>query len=313
MADSEFWRKLSAEFFASPDFRADGHYIIGSGRPWTWQLAGVGADYIRASFEALACRAASEIESSGITDLVTVWLERLRLGSYSFQFTGEAEEVPTGGTKGIHYQMGSIHGVCRASATLCKKLEADATQAEFEEKQRNNPKNWTQFRQRIEAFESMKEVRNAPPYRIPEAVVRNIIAEIDGIKPEEVTWKRIAFEIAGLGGPNRRHIEVVPTSPPESPPSPKGAESERSPSKQPHVEKPESVNVPAESVAAQIERLRDECRWTNEQLAEVAGLSTRQVARHVSGEATPYKRNIAAYERVFSKKLKKQVVISNKS
>jgi hypothetical protein len=158
----------------------------------------------------------------------------------------------------------------------------------------------------------MKEVRNAPPHRIPEAVIRNIIADIDGIKPEDVTRKRIAFEIAELGGPNRRHIEVVPTPPPESPPSPEGdesgAESEPGPVKQPQVEKLETA-----SIATQIQRLRDECRWTNEQLAEVAELSTRQVARHVSGEAMPYKRNIAAYERVFSNKLKRQIVISKKS
>jgi hypothetical protein len=73
------------------------------------------------------------------------------------------------------------------------------------------------------------------------------------------------------------------------------------------------TSKPTDTVAAQIERLRDECRWTNEELAEAAELSTRQVARHVSGEAMPYKRNIAAYERVFSKKLKRQIVVSKKS
>ena len=72
MADSAFWRDLAEKFLASPDFRADGHYVIGSGEPWTWQLAGVAAEYIRAAFEALARRAASEIAVAGSPDLLTV-------------------------------------------------------------------------------------------------------------------------------------------------------------------------------------------------------------------------------------------------
>src|ERR1700722_20218441 len=110
-------------------------------------------------------------------------------------------EVDDEGREGRQYVLGTINGLCEASATLCRILEKRAIQAEFEEKQRDDPKNWTAFRQRIEAFESIKEIRNEPPYQIPEAVVRSIIAEIDGVKPEDVTWKRIAFEIAGLGGP----------------------------------------------------------------------------------------------------------------
>jgi hypothetical protein len=72
MADSAFWRDLAEKFLALPDFRADGTYIIGSGAPWTWQLAGVAPEYLRRAFEALACRAASEIAGASSTDLFIV-------------------------------------------------------------------------------------------------------------------------------------------------------------------------------------------------------------------------------------------------
>jgi DNA-binding XRE family transcriptional regulator len=69
----------------------------------------------------------------------------------------------------------------------------------------------------------------------------------------------------------------------------------------------------APTLALQIAQLRDECRWTNEQLAEAADLSPRQVSRHTLGEAVPYKRTIAAYERIFSTQLQRKVVIEQKS
>jgi len=64
----------------------------------------------------------------------------------------------------------------------------------------------------------------------------------------------------------------------------------------------------AETTADQINRLRAECRWTIEDLAEKTGLGLRSVQRHIAG-STPYDRNITAYERAFSKQLKKQIVI----
>lgn len=319
MADSTFWRTLADQFRALPRqfamLRAERLSLVGSTEVGNWTLVGMPTHKMQ--FDTLARRAATEIPNPVSTDLLTAWLEALvKQGDAPFNHEITNTSKSLDGTVTAHV-MRILSGLPEHSANYCQMLESAAVQAEFEDKQRNDPKNWTQFRQRIEALESMKEVRNAPPYRISEAVVRNIIADIDGIKPEDVTWKRIAFEIAGLGGPNRRHIEVVPTPPPESPPTPEGeqsgAQSEPGPAKHPQVEKPEVMSVAAETVAAQIEKFRDECRWTNEQLAEAAELSTRQVARHVSGEAMPYKRNIAAYERVFSKKLKKQIVISKKS
>ncbi len=68
-----------------------------------------------------------------------------------------------------------------------------------------------------------------------------------------------------------------------------------------------------ETIASQIQRLRDECRWTIPALAEAADLSARQVARHLSGEFKPLARNISAYERAFSNHLKRKVVINKMS
>jgi hypothetical protein len=97
-------------------------------------------------------------------------------------------------------------------------LESAALQSEFEDKQRNDPRNWSQFRQQYEAFKSIKEVRNQPAEDIPEEFVRNAIARISGIKPEEVTRERIAFEVAGLV-PFYHNIKLIPSVPtPESPP-----------------------------------------------------------------------------------------------
>jgi hypothetical protein len=64
----------------------------------------------------------------------------------------------------------------------------------------------------------------------------------------------------------------------------------------------------AKSIAEQISRLRKECRWTIEELAEISGLGLRSVQRHIAGKL-PYDRTLTAYERVFSKHLKRQVVI----
>jgi len=314
MADSEFWRKLAAEFLASPDFSADGHYIIGSGDPWNWQLAGVAAGYISGAFEALARRGAAEIAGAGSPDLLTVWLEELRKGHYNFRMTDQAYDVRPDGTEGPHYLIGSIHGVCQASATFCKKLESEAIQAEFQAEQRNNPKNWNPFRQEFEALRSMRKIQDAPAERIPEDFARNAIARIYGIKPEEVTAEQIAFEVAALL-PSYPHIELIPSAPntvpiaaPETEHSYVGIDKNRGAHPIPPPVAP-SPSTPAETIAAQIQRLRLECKWTEEKLAEKTGFNVRTVRRHLSGDSIPHLGNVTVYEQAFSKALKKQVVM----
>jgi hypothetical protein len=141
MADSVFWRDLAAQFRALPYpdmLRAEGQYIVGSGSPWNWQLRGGPNEFTDSAFEALARRGASEIASAGATDLLVFWLEELRKGSFNFRSSSIATEINPDGTDGRQYLMGTIYAVCDASAILCKKLEADAVQAEFDEKHRRD-------------------------------------------------------------------------------------------------------------------------------------------------------------------------------
>jgi DNA-binding XRE family transcriptional regulator len=67
--------------------------------------------------------------------------------------------------------------------------------------------------------------------------------------------------------------------------------------------------APQESVADQLKRLREESRLTVEQLAERVGINMRTVQRHLADDSDPYARHLTAYERVFSKLLKHNVII----
>jgi hypothetical protein len=80
-----------------------------------------------------------------------------------------------------------------------------------------------------------------------------------------------------------------------------------------YLHKTAVIDSPSETIAHQLQRLREECRWTIEDLAAATGMSTRTVARHLSGVGIPYPKNIFAYERAFFKRLKKQVVINKMS
>jgi hypothetical protein len=70
-----------------------------------------------------------------------------------------------------------------------------------------------------------------------------------------------------------------------------------------------SVSSQADSVGAQINRLREECHLTEEELAEKIEMDIRSVQRHLTNETTPYARHLRVYERMFSNLLKRQVVI----
>jgi len=67
------------------------------------------------------------------------------------------------------------------------------------------------------------------------------------------------------------------------------------------------------TLGSQIQKLRDECRLTTEELAEEVKLDVRSVQRHLAGRTQPYARHLRAYEKSFSKLLNKQVVINNLS
>jgi len=66
----------------------------------------------------------------------------------------------------------------------------------------------------------------------------------------------------------------------------------------------------AETVAAQIDRLRQECHLSAEELAEEVEMDARSVRRHLAGDTVPHPRGLRVYQKVFSKLLNRQVVIS---
>jgi hypothetical protein len=317
MADSSFWRELAVQFQQIPGggmLRVDGHYVIGSGEAWTWQFAGGAGEWIRETFETLARRGAFESAPAGTTDLLVAWLEAIRKEHINFHSDLLGTEVDDEGREGRQYMLGTINAPCEASAILCRRLEARAIQAEFDAKQRNDPRNWSQFRQQFEAFKSMRKIHDAPAERIPEDFARNAIARMYGIKPEDVTAEQIAFEVAGLL-PAYPHIELIPSTPKEAPtPVPETEHSyvgiDQNRSSHPSSEPVAPPIAPGETIAAQLQRLRKECNWSADRLAEAVKFDPRTVTRHLSGETVPHLRNISAYERVFSKKLKRQVVIN---
>lgn len=77
----------------------------------------------------------------------------------------------------------------------------------------DDPKNWSPLRQRFEALRAINKIITGPRETISEAMVREALAEQYGIKPEEVTWKQIQFEVSGLL-PIYPAITVIPTNPP---------------------------------------------------------------------------------------------------
>lgn len=78
-----------------------------------------------------------------------------------------------------------------------------------------------------------------------------------------------------------------------------------------HAKKQPAPALPAvTSVARQIEALRVESDITQERVVELTGLSWRTVQRHEAGDTTPNKRQIFKYEQVYSKLLKRRIVIS---
>lgn len=304
MANPAFWRELAATFLQIPGHDlicAEGYYKIGSGESWTWRLSGSVNSFIQSTFESLATRGASEIAPAGTTDLFSAWLEAIRHERIHFRSD----------LQGSEFIGGNIYSVCEASATLCRILEKQAIQAAFEEKQRNDPKNWSQFRQQYEAFKSMREIVNGPAERIPEEWVRNAIARIQGIKPEDVTRKQIAFEVAGLLSSTKRHIELIPSTPTGTSPAPEAKPNDPSAkqAQNQHKTEPPVSHPLEETLPAQIHRLREECRWSVETLAGAVDLDLRTVTRHLSGKTKPHLRNISAYERAFSKALNRRVVI----
>jgi ribosome-binding protein aMBF1 (putative translation factor) len=73
---------------------------------------------------------------------------------------------------------------------------------------------------------------------------------------------------------------------------------------------PIPLSIDSESVGAQIDRLRERCRWDIETLAEKVNLDPSSVSRHIGNKASPQLKRLGAYERVFSNRLGENIVIN---
>jgi hypothetical protein len=151
------------------------------------------------ALETLAMRGASGIAVAGASDLLHIWLEELRKEGLSFQSSGQSNEVLSEAEYSESIYKGFTDGLCEASAIFCNRREAEAVQAEFEEKQRNNPKNWSPLRQNFEAFKEITKLVTGPRETIPEVLVRDVLARQYDVKPEKVTWQQIRMALADLG------------------------------------------------------------------------------------------------------------------
>jgi ribosome-binding protein aMBF1 (putative translation factor) len=72
---------------------------------------------------------------------------------------------------------------------------------------------------------------------------------------------------------------------------------------------PSTLAKKPDTLGSQINRLREECHLTEEELAEKIDIDIRSVQRHLAGETVPYARYLRRYETEFSKLLNRRVVI----
>lgn len=200
MANSAFWQDIAKQFRALPKesvmLRADRVSAVGNLVVGEWTLVGTTSHSVQ--FETLARRAASEIPNPASSDLLTAWLEALitRSGARFNSEMTSTHKDQAGATSA--HEIGSLYRLPELSADYCKMLESAALQTEFEEKQRNDPRNWSGLRQEFEAVRQLRELIAGPHETITEQFVREAIARHSGTKPEDVTAMQIRSEVAGL-------------------------------------------------------------------------------------------------------------------
>jgi ribosome-binding protein aMBF1 (putative translation factor) len=78
---------------------------------------------------------------------------------------------------------------------------------------------------------------------------------------------------------------------------------------EPPNELPAATEPKLPSIGEQIDKLREECGLSIEELAEKMDLHSTSVSRHIHDESVPSRINRMKYQRLFSKLLKRDVVI----
>lgn len=221
MANSDSWRDLAVSFQSVPqsyEFTATRLYFmeLPTAEPiWYYPAPPEGLTELIV----MARRGASKLAPPPTGDLTVAWLEALWKEATHGPVRVASEIIGKDRSGRLTNVRGKIDRVFQASYALCRKFESEALQAEFEERQRNDPKNWPPFRAEFEVFKKLRDMRSLPHEQVPEAFVRDAISRRLRIKPEEVTWKQIRHEVASLLD-YYPAITLIPSTPQESPPAP---------------------------------------------------------------------------------------------
>ena len=81
----------------------------------------------------------------------------------------------------------------------------------------------------------------------------------------------------------------------------------------PATPRPVAASVTAasreDSIGKQIKRLQEECGITAEEMAEALDVVPRSIYKHLAGKTVPRRNHIAAYEKLFSERLKRSVTL----
>jgi hypothetical protein len=130
---SSFWRDLAERFRALQAtyraLRADWIYIVGSGSPGEWRLAGAESP-ASIQFDTLAIRAACALFPAGSSNMRDAWLEVLRTKTTSFRYEDQRVEQNDDGSEGACYLTGTILSLAGASADQCSEREGREREAE---------------------------------------------------------------------------------------------------------------------------------------------------------------------------------------
>jgi DNA-binding XRE family transcriptional regulator len=346
MANSGFWRDVAEKFRAIPDpdglLGADWTHTATSGLPFKWSLRSIrvvgGTQTVRVRFEALARHSASQIPpTTGRRDLIDAWLDALNKEIPTDDFTREQQDDAI-------VLKGRINRICERSADYCNILESRALEIESASPPITPPAEKKPLEELRELGLIVEIDENTATrmwsalliiggrllqghYRAPEGggyirghftdAYHAVAAEIViASTPDEVIEFEIPAVIQAFGVKQkwvpRLSIETLTSW------VLRGAilewKGKRLALKNPPLaqnDQPAQQQAPlSETIGEQIKRLREECRWTIEELAEITDVHERTVSRHELGEVAPYGRTLSAYERTFSKRLQRKVVIN---
>jgi hypothetical protein len=342
MADAEFWRDLALKFRALPTddgtFRIDWSTVVGKpGVKWT----PFASDDTRVQFELLARRAGLALEPES-RDFLLVWFSLLKESSASRVIRNQI--TLSIGDEGSHETVyGSIADPCGASAIRCSVLEVDSIK-QVRGKITHLPNDTRTLlpqealkrvdRAHVEADRFVWEAealidtqrlnrsgvqanteRNQGHLKKARFILSALQSEYSRLSLADSEYRlcingeiEAASNSLELYDSQRRLLETefffqLETGA-EPVTFPTGTEISTTKTTS------EAATPMAESVAAQINRLREECRWTVETLAERLRLDARSVERHLAGKTKPRLAHVGTYEPVFSKALGRTVVIS---